>query len=110
MPAAAGAALSGGSADLALIPRTTSPFLSESRGLVLGPARARRARTARRTGRTTTARTFDSLVTKASQQLNPGTPAATDYTAADLQLWDDLVALPLFTEPRRWSGAARSGE
>ena len=37
--AAAGALLSGGSADLALIPRTTTPFLSETPGLVLGPAR-----------------------------------------------------------------------
>ena len=42
--------------------------------------------------------TFDSLVTQASQQLDwpPTTP---DYQAADVQMWDDVVALPLFTEP-----------
>ena len=42
--------------------------------------------------------TFDSLATQASEQLNwpPTTP---DYQTADMQLWDDVVALPLFTEP-----------
>ena len=30
--------------------------------------------------------------------MNPIT-AAPEYLAADTQLWDDIVALPLFTEP-----------
>ena len=37
-------------------------------------------------------------VTQASEQLNKDT-ATTEYQAADVQLWNDLVALPLFTEP-----------
>ena len=42
--------------------------------------------------------TFNSTVITASQQLNPVT-AAVSYQAADAQLWGDVVALPLFTEP-----------
>jgi ABC-type transport system substrate-binding protein len=53
--------------------------------------------------------TFENLVTKASQQLNP-TTAATDYTAADLQLWDDNVAVPLFTEPSVLVWSRKAGE
>ncbi len=95
--AAAGALLSGGSADLALIPRTTTPFLSESlawySNLLGSPGQnGSQNWTNYDNG------TFDSLATQASEQLNwpPTTP---DYQAADMQLWDDVVALPLFTEP-----------
>ncbi len=41
---------------------------------------------------------FDRLVQTASQQLNPNT-AAGYYAQADTQLWDEMVALPLFAEP-----------
>ena len=42
--------------------------------------------------------TFNSLVVTASQQLNPVT-AATRLRGGGHQLWSDVVALPLFTEP-----------
>jgi ABC-type transport system substrate-binding protein len=95
--AAAGEKLSSGAADLALIPRTSSPFLSQAMAWytnLLGPAGQDGSEnwTGYDSG------TFDSLVTKASQQLNT-TTAAADYLAADTQLWNDVVALPLFAEP-----------
>jgi len=94
---AAGEALSDGSADVALMPRTASPFLSEAMAWyseLLGPP----GQDGSADWSNYQSTTFDNLVTTASQQLNP-TTAATDYTAADLQLWNDLVAVPLFTEP-----------
>jgi ABC-type transport system substrate-binding protein len=95
--AAAGALLSEGSADLALIPRTTSPFLSESvawySDLLGSPGQ-----NGSQNWTNYDNDTFNSLVTQGSQQLNwpPTTP---DYQTADMQLWADSVALPLFTEP-----------
>jgi ABC-type transport system substrate-binding protein len=94
---AAGELLSTRTADVALIPRTSSPFLSQALAWytdLLGPPGQDGSQDW--TGYESSM--FDSLVTRASQQLNPST-AATDYTAADEQLWNDVVALPLFTEP-----------
>lgn len=42
--------------------------------------------------------TLDGLLVKASKQLNPDT-ADPIYTQADMLLWQDMIALPLFTEP-----------
>jgi peptide/nickel transport system substrate-binding protein len=103
---AAGEELSDGAADVALIPRTTSPFLSESIAWysdLLGPP----GQNGSQDWSNYESTTFENLVTKASEQLNP-TTAATYYTAADLQLWEDVVALPLFTEPTAlvWSREA----
>ena len=53
--------------------------------------------------------TFANLVTQASQQLNKNT-ATTDYQAADVQLWDDVVALPLFTEPTALISSRKVGD
>jgi ABC-type transport system substrate-binding protein len=94
---AAGAILSAGTTDLALLPRATTPFLSESMAWysdLLGPP----GQDGSQDWSDYQDSTFDSLVTKASEQLN-ATTATTDYQAADVQLWDDVVALPLFTEP-----------
>jgi len=94
---AAGEALANGSGDLALMPRVTSPFLSQSMAWysnLLGPAGQDGSQNWSDYDNTT----FEGLITKSSQQLSP-TTAATDYVAADLQLWEDMVALPLFTEP-----------
>jgi peptide/nickel transport system substrate-binding protein len=95
--AAAGALLADGSADLALLSRTATPFLSESvawfSDLLGSPGQnGSQNWTNYDNG------TFNSWVTQGSQQLNwpPTTP---DYQMADAQLWDDVVALPLFTEP-----------
>jgi peptide/nickel transport system substrate-binding protein len=95
--AAAGELLAGGTADVALIPRTTSPFLSDSvawySDLLGSPGQnGSQNWTNYDNG------TFANLVTQASEQLNK-TTATTEYQAADVQLWNDLVALPLFTEP-----------
>ena len=95
--AAAGELLSDGTADLALIPRTSSQFPSETLAWysdLLGSP----GQDGSQDWTNYDSSTFNSLVTRASQQLNP-TVATTDYQAADVQLWDDVVALPLFTEP-----------
>ena len=95
--AAAGEKLSDGSADLALIPRTSSPFLSQVLAWysdLLGPA----GQDGSQNWSGYASGTFNSLITKASRQLSP-IAAAPEYLAADTQLWNDVVALPLFTEP-----------
>jgi ABC-type transport system substrate-binding protein len=94
---AAGDLLSDGSADLALLPRTTSPFLSETMAWysnLLGTVDQNGSQDWSNYDNSA----FDALVTKASQQLSAPV-AAMDYQLADAQLWDDVVALPLFTEP-----------
>ena len=105
---ATGRALSDGSTELALIGLTTSPFLSEAMAWysdLLGPPGQNGSQNWTNYDSTS----FESLITKASQQLNPGTPAATAYTAADLQLWEDMVALPLFTEPTAMAWSRKVG-
>jgi len=95
--AAAGEKLSDGSADLALIPRTSSPFLSQVLAWysdLLGPA----GQDGSQNWSGYASGMFNSLITKASRQLSP-IAAAPEYLAADTQLWNDVVALPLFTEP-----------
>jgi ABC-type transport system substrate-binding protein len=95
--AAAGDLLSDGTADLALLPRTATPFLSETIGWysnVLGTVDQNGSQDWSNYDNST----FDSLITKASEDLSAPS-AAMDYQTADAQLWDDVVALPLFTEP-----------
>jgi peptide/nickel transport system substrate-binding protein len=94
---AAGEMLAGGTADLALLPRTSSPFLSQAVAWysdLLGPAGQNGSQDWSGYDNST----FNSLITTASEQLS-ATKAAADYAAADTQLWDDVVALPLFDEP-----------
>jgi peptide/nickel transport system substrate-binding protein len=94
---ATGAALATGTVDLALLPRTSSPFLSQSLAwytMLLGAPGVDGSQDWSNYNDST----FDQEVTTASRQLNPNT-AATDYVAADAQLWTDMVALPLFNEP-----------
>ncbi len=105
---AAGGALADGSANLALLALTTSPFLSQAVAWysdLLGPPGQNGSQNWTNYDSTT----FENLITKASQQLNSGTPAATAYAAADLQLWEDMVALPLFTEPSAMAWSRRVG-
>jgi peptide/nickel transport system substrate-binding protein len=93
----AGTELADGHADLALLPQYTSPFLSQAvawYSTLLGPP----GQSGSQDWTDYASNTFDSLVTTASQELSPVT-AATSYAAADTQLWDDNVALPLFVEP-----------
>ncbi len=93
----AGQVLSDGFADLALLPVTFSPYMSQTASwytTLLGPAGKNGSQNW--TGYSNSQ--FDRLVETASQQLNPNT-AAGYYTQADTQLWDEMVALPLFAEP-----------
>lgn len=106
--AAAGAELSDGAADLALIPRTTSPFLSQTAAWysdLLGPAGQDGSQDWSNYVNTA----FENLMTKAAEQLNP-TKAGTEYAAADVQLWQDLVSLPLFTEPTAMVWSRKVGQ
>jgi len=94
---AAGQALSDGFADLALLPVTFSPYMSQTASWYttqLGPAGKNGSQDW--TGYSNSQ--FDRLVETASQQLNPNT-AAGYYAQADTQLWDEMVSLPLFAEP-----------
>jgi peptide/nickel transport system substrate-binding protein len=93
----AGQALSDGYADMALMPETFSPYLSQTLAwytTLLGPPG--RNGSADWTGYSSAQ--FDQTVTTASQQLNPDT-AALSYAQADTMLWDEMVSLPLYPEP-----------
>jgi peptide/nickel transport system substrate-binding protein len=93
----AGTILANGFANMALVPRTSSPFLSQALSwytLGLGIAGANGSQDW--SGFDDDAVT--DLLTTASQQLNANTAAA-DYQEADQDLWDEMVALPLFPEP-----------
>jgi peptide/nickel transport system substrate-binding protein len=94
---AAGEALAGGYADLALLPLTFSPFLSQTLAwytTLLGAPGKNGSQdwTAYNNVQ------FEQLVESASQQLNADT-AAGIYDQADTQLWDQMVSLPLYAEP-----------
>jgi peptide/nickel transport system substrate-binding protein len=93
----AGEALAGGYADLALLPVTFSPFLSQTLAwytTLLGAPGKNGSQdwTAYNNVQ------FEQLVESASQQLNADT-AAGIYDQADTQLWDQMVSLPLYAEP-----------
>ena len=94
---AAGQILAAEFADLALVPVTFTPYLSQTLSwytMLLGPPGKNGSQdwTKYSDGK------FDQLVQTASQQLNPNT-AAGYYSQADTQLWDEMVSLPLFAEP-----------
>jgi peptide/nickel transport system substrate-binding protein len=93
----AGQVLAAGFADLALLPVTFSPYLSQMLAWytpLLGPAG--KSGSQDWTGFSNSR--FSQLVETASQQLNPNT-AAGFYSQADTMLWDEMVSLPLFAEP-----------
>ncbi len=93
----AGELLSAGFADLALMPQTFSPYLSQMLSwytMLLGP-------TGKNGSQDWTGYSdpqLDQLLQTASEQLYP-TTAATEYAQADTQLWDEMVSLPLYPEP-----------
>jgi peptide/nickel transport system substrate-binding protein len=94
---AAGMALADGSADLALVPQTFSPYLSQTLAwytTLLGPP----GRNGSEDWTGFSNPQFDQTVTTASQQLNADT-AETSYAQADTMLWDEMVSLPLYPEP-----------
>jgi ABC-type transport system substrate-binding protein len=92
-----GQVLAAGFADLALMPVTFSPYLSQTLSwytTLLGPV----GKNGSQNWTNYSNSRFDQLVATASRQLNPNT-AAGYYGQADTQLWDDMVSLPLFAEP-----------
>ncbi len=95
--AKAGAVLANGYTDLALLPVSFTPYMSQTQAWYtnsLGPAGKNGSQNW--TGYANDQ--FDHTVQTASQQLNPNT-AQTYYNQADTQLWDDMVSLPLYAEP-----------
>jgi ABC-type transport system substrate-binding protein len=102
LTAAAGAAQTGrvlaaGFADLAVLPQTFTPYMSQTMAwytMLLGAP----GKDGSQNWTNYSNSQFDSLVTTASQQLNPNT-ALGYYAQADTDLWDDMVSLPLFAEP-----------
>jgi ABC-type transport system substrate-binding protein len=94
---AAGEALGAGYADLALLPVTFTPYLSQTLAWytqLLGPP----GKNGSEDWTDYANPQFNQLVEMASRQLNSNT-AATSYQQADMQLWDQMVSLPLFAEP-----------
>jgi peptide/nickel transport system substrate-binding protein len=92
-----GKTLAAGFADLAVLPQTFTPYLSQTVGMytqLLGPTGKNGSQDW--TGYSDSK--FDQLVTTASEQLNLNT-ALGFYTQADTMLWDNMVSLPLFAEP-----------
>jgi peptide/nickel transport system substrate-binding protein len=92
-----GEVLANGFADLAVMPVTFTPYLSQTVAWytnLLGPPGKNGSQNWTNFSNTQ----FDQLVQTASQQLNPNT-AATYYTQADTMLWDEMVSLPLYAEP-----------
>ena len=92
-----GQVLAAGYADLAVLPVTFTPYMSQTMAMytqLLGPPGKNGSQDW--TGFSNSE--FDALVTKASKQLNPNT-ALTYYSQADTMLWDDMVSLPLYAEP-----------
>jgi peptide/nickel transport system substrate-binding protein len=103
----AGEVLANGFANMALLPRTNSTFLSQSLAWytdLLGAP----GQNGSQDWSDYDSSTLEQLLTTASQQLNPNT-AATEYAQADTELWDEMVALPLFTEPVAMAWSNRLG-
>jgi ABC-type transport system substrate-binding protein len=93
----AGSALAAGYADMALLPVTFSPYLSQALAwytTLLGPAGKNGSQDW--TGYDNAQ--LEQRLEIASQQLNAATAAGL-YAQADTQLWDQMVSLPLYAEP-----------
>jgi peptide/nickel transport system substrate-binding protein len=95
--ATAGEILAHGFADLALLPRTSGPFASQILSWY-SPVVGAPGQNGSEDWSGFDNPALTSLLVMASQQLNPDT-AATAYEQADMTLWDNMVALPLFAEP-----------
>jgi peptide/nickel transport system substrate-binding protein len=92
-----GQVLSAGFADLAVLPQTFTPYMSQTMAfytMLLGLP----GKNGSQNWTNFSDAKFDALVTTASQQFNLNT-ATTYYNQADTLLWDDMVSLPLFAEP-----------
>jgi peptide/nickel transport system substrate-binding protein len=92
-----GAVLAAGFADLAVLPQSFSPYMSQTLAwYTMSLGEPGKNGSQNWTGFSNSA--FDRLVQQASQQLNLNT-AMSLYDQADTMLWDNMVSLPLFAEP-----------
>jgi peptide/nickel transport system substrate-binding protein len=92
-----GETLAAGFADLAVLPQTFTPYMSQTVAMytqLLGPT----GKNGSQDWTGYSDNKFDQLVTTASEQLNL-TTAMGLYAQADTMLWDNMVSLPLFAEP-----------
>jgi peptide/nickel transport system substrate-binding protein len=92
-----GETLAAGFADLAVLPQTFTPYMSQAVAMytqLLGPT----GKNGSQDWTGYSDNKFDQLVTTASKQLNL-TTAMGLYAQADTMLWDNMVSLPLFAEP-----------
>lgn len=94
---AAGEDLSGGSADMALLPMHSSPYPSQAISWYT-PLLGTPGSGGSQDWSNLDDPAVNSELVKASQELNP-VDAAPLYTKVDTLLWQDMVGLPLFAEP-----------
>ena len=94
---AAGEALAGGYADLALLPVTFSPYSSQTLAWYT-TALGAPGKNGSQDWTDYNNSEFNQLVQTASQEFNADT-AAGIYQQADTQLWSQMVSLPLYAEP-----------
>jgi peptide/nickel transport system substrate-binding protein len=99
VPGSAGlaAAAASGAYDMALVTRTSGPFQSATQGWYSDGTGRWGFNDAQNWSRFDDPQ-VDRLFVQASQELNPVTGGAI-YDQVDDQLWDQMVALPLFGEP-----------
>jgi peptide/nickel transport system substrate-binding protein len=108
---ATGQDLATGAADAAVLPFTSSPYPTQAIAWYT-PLLGAPGHDGSENWSNLDDPTLNGLLTKAAQQLNPDT-ASPLYTEADADLWNQMVALPLFAEPTvlAWSSyAAGVGE
>jgi peptide/nickel transport system substrate-binding protein len=91
------AAAEAGSYDMALVTRTSSPYPSDTQSWYSGGTTRRMPVDNQNWSRFDDPQ-VDQLFLQAAQELNPVAGAAI-YGQIDDQLWDQMVALPLFGEP-----------
>jgi peptide/nickel transport system substrate-binding protein len=92
-----GQVLADGFADLALVPVTFTPYMSQTISwytMSLGLP----GKNGSQDWTNYSDSQFDQTVQTASEQLNP-TTAAGYYAQADTRLWDEMVSLPIYAEP-----------
>jgi peptide/nickel transport system substrate-binding protein len=101
---AAGLALARGAADMALLPMHSSPYPSQAIAWYT-PLLGAPGTGGSQDWTNFDDPTLDALVEKASEELNP-VDAYPLYAKVDAALWQQMVALPLFTQPVVfvWSG------
>lgn len=103
---AAGQALSVGSVDMALLPMYASPYPSQALAWYT-PLLGTPGTAGSQDWSNLDDPTVNTQLVKAAQELNP-VDAAPIYTDVDTLLWQDMVGLPLFSEPSLLATSGRT--